>query len=157
VSVHVGDAQSSPLPERGFDAVVSGLALSFVPDPSRAVAEFVRVADARGIVAAYVGDYAEGMAMMRYFWDAATALDPARSGLDEGNRFPLCRPDSLRREWLDTGASAVVVRPVEVPSVFADFDDYFGPFLGVRDRRQGTSRRSPKNTAAPCTTCCAIA
>lgn len=41
---HVGDARSLPLPDHAFDAVVSGLALNFVPDPVRAAAECTRVA-----------------------------------------------------------------------------------------------------------------
>src|SRR5262245_10095099 len=43
-SFHTGDARSLPLPDRRFDAVVSGLALNFVPDEHRAIAEFVRAA-----------------------------------------------------------------------------------------------------------------
>jgi trans-aconitate methyltransferase len=39
VSFHVGDARSLALPGHRFDAVVSGLALNFVPDPDRAAAE----------------------------------------------------------------------------------------------------------------------
>ena len=100
----VGDARSLPFPDRCFDAVVSGLALNFVPEPGRAVAELVRVAGPGGVVAAYVWDYAEGMAMMRYFWDAAIALDPTAAALDEGPRFPTCRPDSLSRA-VDGGGS----------------------------------------------------
>lgn len=38
-----GDAQSLPLPDRRFDAVVSALALNFVPDPHNAATEFARV------------------------------------------------------------------------------------------------------------------
>lgn len=125
-----GDARSLPLSDRRFDAVVSGLALNFVPDPHRAAAEFARVATAGGVVAAYVWDYAEGMAMMRYFWDAATALDPAAAELDEGHRFPLCRPEPLGRLWTDAGLDQVRVEAIEVPTVFADFDDYWQPFLG---------------------------
>ena len=45
---------------------------------------------AGGTVAAYVWDYADRMEMMRYFWDAAVALDPTSADLDEGRRFPLC-------------------------------------------------------------------
>jgi hypothetical protein len=37
----------------------------------------------------------EGMQMLRYFWDAAVALDPRAASLDEGRRFPSCRPDRL--------------------------------------------------------------
>jgi SAM-dependent methyltransferase len=125
-----GNAQSLPLPDRRFDAVVSGLALNFVPDPRRAAAEFARVATSGGVAAAYVWDYAEGMAMMRHFWDAAAALDPAAAELDEGRRFPLCRPEPLGRLWADAGLDNVTVQAIQVPTVFADFDDYWRPFLG---------------------------
>jgi SAM-dependent methyltransferase len=125
-----GDAPSLPLPDRRFDAVVSGLALNFVPDPRRAAVEFARVATSGGVAAAYVWDHAEGMAMMRYFWDAAAALDPAAAEMDEGRRFPLCRPEPLGRLWADAGLDEVTVQAVEVPTVFADFDDYWRPFLG---------------------------
>lgn len=125
-----GDATSLPLPDHQFDAVVSGLALNFVPDPGRAATEFGRVAAVGGVAAAYVWDYAEGMAMMRYFWDAATSLDPSAADLDEGRRFPLCRHEALQRLWEDAGMEEVTVRSVEVPTVFADFDDYWRPFLG---------------------------
>lgn len=126
----IGDAQSLPLPDRRFDAVVSGLALNFVSDPRRAAAEFARVATSGGMAAAYVWDYAEGMAMMRYFWDAATALDSAATELDEGRRFPLCQPKHLRGLWADAGLDNVTVQAIEVATVFADFDDYWQPFLG---------------------------
>jgi hypothetical protein len=77
-----------------------------------------------------VWDYAEGMQMIRYFWDAATALDPAAAELDEGPRFPLCRPDPLRDLWTGAGLTGVEVGPIEVPTRFRDLDDYWTPFLG---------------------------
>ncbi len=126
----VGDARSLPVPDATVDVVVSGLALNFVPDPAAALAEFVRVAGPDGVIGAYVWDYAEGMAMLRYFWDAVVALDPAAAALDEGPRFPLCRPEALRELWTRSGLSGLDVRPIEVPTVFADFDDFWGPFLG---------------------------
>ena len=124
------DAQSLPLPDRRFDAVVSGLALNFVPDPSLAAAEIARVTEQGGTAAAYVWDYADGMQMLRYFWDAAATLDPAAAEQDEGRRFPLCQPENLRRLWMDAGLDAVMVEAIEVPTVFADFDDFWRPFLG---------------------------
>lgn len=128
-SFRSGDARSLPLPDRRFDAVVSGLALNFVPDPGRAVAEFARVATPGGLVAAYVWDYLEGMAMMRYFWDAAATLDSAAE-LDEGRRFSLCRPEPLSELWAVAGLDQVAVQAIEIATVFADFDDYWRPFLG---------------------------
>ena len=53
------------------DVVVSGLALNFVPEPTYAVAESIRVAKPGATVAAYVWDYAGEMQMMRWFWDTA--------------------------------------------------------------------------------------
>jgi len=130
VGFEVGDARSLPVPDGSADVVVSGLALNFVPDTTAALREFTRVCVPRGVVAAYVWDYAEGMGMMRLFWDAAVALDPAAAALDEGPRFPLCRPEALRERWTGAGLTGVDVRAIDVPTVFADFDDYWSPFLG---------------------------
>ena len=129
-SFRTGDAQWLPVPDSSVDAVITGLVLNFVADPGRAIAELVRVTAPGGVAAAYVWDYAEGMAMMRWFWEAAASLDPAAAELNEGARFPLCRPDGLRAAWTDAGLTAVEVRPIEVLTVFADFDDYWTPFLG---------------------------
>lgn len=129
-SLLIGDGRSLPFADSGFDAVVSGLALNFVPGPESAAAEFARVARSGGVAAAYVWDYDEGMAMLRYFWDAAAALDPSAAELDEGRRFPICRPEPLRALWAKAGMDQVTVQAIEIPTVFADFDDYWGPFLG---------------------------
>jgi SAM-dependent methyltransferase len=125
-----GDARDLPLPDGSRDTAVSGLTLNFVPDPARAAAELARVVAPGGVAAAYVWDYAEGMAMMRWFWDAAATLDPAAAELDEGRRFPLCRPEPLRELWTDAGLADVAVEAIEAPTVFAGFDDYWRPFLG---------------------------
>ena len=73
------------------DVVVSGLVLNFVPDVPAALSEAVRVTRRGGVVAAYLWDYAGRMELIRRFWDAAVALDPAAAELDEGRRFPLGR------------------------------------------------------------------
>ncbi|HWD06062.1 MAG TPA: class I SAM-dependent methyltransferase [Amycolatopsis sp.] len=125
----VADARALPVADAAFDAVVSGLALNFVAEPARAVAEWRRVARPGAVVAAYVWDYADGMALMRWFWEAAAELDPALGELDERQHFPLCRPEPLSRLWTDAGLSGVVVRTIGVPAALAGFDDYWSPFL----------------------------
>jgi SAM-dependent methyltransferase len=126
----VGDACALPVADGRFGAVVSGLALNFTPDPAGAVAELVRVAAPGAVVAAYVWDYAGGMAMMRVFWDAAAELDPDAAARDEGRRFPFCAPEPLRVAWERAGAEGVSVEPIEIPTVFTGFDDFWTPFLG---------------------------
>ncbi|HEV8342948.1 MAG TPA: methyltransferase domain-containing protein [Candidatus Binatia bacterium] len=126
----VVDAQSLPFPNASFDAAVAGLVLNFVPQPPRAVAEMARVVRPGGVVAAYVWDYAGKMELMRYFWDAAVALEPAAFNLDEGRRFPICQPTPLAELFTLAGLSEVEVCPIDVATAFHDFDDYWSPFLG---------------------------
>jgi SAM-dependent methyltransferase len=125
-----GDAQALPFGDGSFEATVSGLALNFLPEPGRGLAEMARVTRPGGVVAVYVWDYAGEMQLMRHFWNAATALDPAALELDEGRRYPICRPDALDRLFTRAGMEDVAVRPVDVPTLFRDFDDYWSPFLG---------------------------
>jgi SAM-dependent methyltransferase len=126
----LGDAQQLPQSSASCDAVVSGLVLNFVPRPEAALAEMVRVIRPGGVVAAYVWDYADRMQLMRYFWDAALVVDPAAKDLDEGHRFPICRPDALDALWRGTGLERVESCSIDVPTRFEDFDDYWKPFLG---------------------------
>lgn len=113
----------------GFDAVVAGLVLNFLEDPADAVTTMRTRAREGGTVAGYVWDYAEGMELMRIFWDAAVELDPGARALDEGARFPLCRPEPLQELFRAAGLREVRVRPIVVPTVFRNFDDYWTPFL----------------------------
>jgi SAM-dependent methyltransferase len=126
----VAELPHLPRLTNGFDAVVAGLVLNFLPSPADGVAAMTACVRRGGTVAAYVWDYAEGMRLMRIFWDTVVALDPAAHGLDEGVRFPLCRADSLRALFEGAGLRDVLVQPVVVPTVFRDFDDYWTPFLG---------------------------
>jgi SAM-dependent methyltransferase len=130
VTFEVGDAQGLSIDSASFDVVVSGLVLNFVPEPKRAVAEMARVARPGGVVAAYVWDYAEKMELMRYFWDAAVGLDPTAEVFDEGRRFPICQPSPLAELFRNAGLQEVEVRPIDIPTRFRDFDDYWSPFLG---------------------------
>ena len=147
----VGDARALPLPPGSVDAVVSGLSLNFVPSPLDAVAEARRVVRPGGTLAAYVWDYAEGMQLMRHFWDAAREVDPSGREEDEAARFPICAPDALAAAF-GPGAE---VRDITVPTVFRDFDDYWAPFLGGRARRRRTWRGSTNAAAPPSATRCA--
>jgi SAM-dependent methyltransferase len=126
----VGNAQALPVETGGFDAVVSGLALNFFPQPAQALAEIVRASKPGGLVAVYIWDYAGKMEMLSYFWSAAVALDPSAYDLDEGRRFPICQPSPLQEFFRNSGLKDVEVRPIDIITRFRNFDDYWSPFLG---------------------------
>lgn len=130
VSFAPGNAQALPVESDSADFIVSGLVLNFVDDPAAAIVEFMRVARPGGTIAAYVWDYAAKMEMMRYFWDTAAELDPAARQLDEANRFTMCSGEGLRDLFTAAGLQNIETRSIDVPTVFADFDDYWNPFLG---------------------------
>ena len=147
-SFRLGDAQNLPAADAEFDAVVSGLVLNFVPDARRAVSEMRRITRPGGTVAAYVWDYAGRMECMRYFWDAAVALDPGAVELDEGRRFPLATPTALADLFTAAGCRAVASRAVDVPTVFEDFQDYWSPFLGGQGPAPGYCMALPEERRA---------
>ena len=126
----VANAQTLPFGRESFDAAVSGLVLNFVPHPDRMVAEMARVVCKGGMVGLYVWDYAGKMQMMRHFWNAVTALDPAARDLDEGKRFPLCNPDALKSLFHNAGLDQIEFHPIDISTDFKNFDDYWTPFLG---------------------------
>jgi SAM-dependent methyltransferase len=130
VGFEVGEATALPLPDASVEEVVSGLVLNFVPDEVAALREMCRVLVPGGRVTVYVWDYADGMKMLRHFWDAAVGLDSTAAALDEGVRFPLCRPDTLESCLLAAGLEELQATAIEITTAFADFDDYWQPFLG---------------------------
>jgi len=130
VTCNVADAQSLPVRSASVDVAVAGLVINFVANPALAVREMARAVVEGGRVGAYVWDYAGKMELMRYFWDAAVALNPDGQHLDEGRRFPLCDPTALVALLNQAQLRDVSARAIDVPTVFRDFDDYWQPFLG---------------------------
>lgn len=143
VHFQVGDGMDLPMADGTVDYVVSGLVMNFIPDPAAALAEMSRVATSGAAIAGYVWDYAEGMQMLREFWDAAIALAPSAAGLDESVRFPLCRPEPLRSLFEAAGLEAVELTDITVATTFIDFDDFWTPFLSGQGPAPGYCARLP--------------
>ena len=144
----VGNAQALPVANGEFDVAIAGLVLNFVPDPARAAAEMHRAVRVGGTIAAYVWDYADGMQLLRHFWDAAVTLDPGARELDEGRRFPLCQPEALRSLLNNVGLEQTEVRVIDVLTVFRNFDDYWSPFLGKQGPAPGYCMSLPDDRRA---------
>ena len=125
----VGEAQQLPLRNRSFDRTLSMLVMNFIPAPSSALQEMVRVTRPGGIVASAVWDYGEGMEMLRAFWDEVVRLNPAAVSMDE-RELPLCRRGELGALWRQNGLQQVEEQPLTIQQSFISFDDYWSPFLG---------------------------
>jgi len=129
-SFTVAGVGSLPARRGGYGSVTSMLALNFFPDPLAALREMHSLTSRDGRVSACVWDYAGRMEFLRRFWDAAAALDPLASELDEGKRFPICRRDPLVELFRGAGLKDVRCEPIEVSTEFSDFQDYWKPYLG---------------------------
>lgn len=93
----VADAMALPVRDGAFDVAVSGLTLNFLSDPAAAVTAMARAVRPGGaLVAGYVWDYADGMRLLRLFWDTAAELDPAAAELDESAVPRLPSPAAAR-------------------------------------------------------------
>jgi trans-aconitate methyltransferase len=131
VEFKVGDA-AKIAEATEFDVAVAGLLLNFVPSPHDVVKTMTEAVRNGGVVAAYVWDYSGQMEMMRYFWDVAIQIDPAAREMDAGQRFTICEPNNLRALFQSLDLQAVDVMPIDIPTRFKNFDDYWLPFLGAQ-------------------------
>jgi SAM-dependent methyltransferase len=126
--VRTAGAEALPFADDSFDAVLSQLVVNFLADAARGVAEMARVARPGATVAACVWDYAEGMTLLRAFWDAAVALDPdGAAPLDEGVRMPHCSEEGLRALWTGAGLAEVRTGALVAGAAYDSLDDLWAP------------------------------
>jgi SAM-dependent methyltransferase len=127
--VRVAAAESLPFADDTFDIVLSQLVVNFMADAEAGVAEMRRVAVPGGVVASCVWDYGGGMRMLRAFWDAAVAVDPAGAAPhDEGRSMRYSTAPELERLWRAAGLDEVRTSALDVEADYEDFDDLWEPF-----------------------------
>jgi SAM-dependent methyltransferase len=125
--VVVAAAESLPFADGAFDAALSQLVVNFMGDAEAGVREMVRVTRPGGVVGSCVWDYAGEMTLLRRFWDAATAEDPAAADRDEGRCMPFCAPDALGDLWSSAGLTDVRVSSAIVSADYDGFEDLWQP------------------------------
>ena len=126
VEVHLAPAERLPFEAGAFDAALAQLVVNFMTDAHAGLAEMLRVTRPGGVVGAAVWDYAGEMTLLRRFWDAAVALDPAAAVLDEGTSMVFCSPGELEALWSEAGLAEVDVAAAIVRADYAGFDDLWG-------------------------------
>ncbi|HXC46773.1 MAG TPA: methyltransferase domain-containing protein [Candidatus Sulfotelmatobacter sp.] len=153
------DAMALPFPDSSFDVVVCGLGLNFVPNPLKALDEFSRVARPGGTIAVYVWDYVQSASFLRYFWDAAIAIDGEAATFDQAYRFPMCTPEGLRNLFEQAKLEDLSQHTLNVLTRFTNFDDFWQPlltgqgsapgYLAVRDPQIQAAIRERLRSALP--------
>ena len=122
VSFQGGDAQSLPFDDGQFEASVMALAISFVPDAAKAVAELARVTRSGGIVATYMWDLPGGglpLAPIYRTLKTIGYLPPMPSNA------AVSRIEALEALWHDAGLTAVETTVLTIDVAFNDFEDFW--------------------------------
>jgi SAM-dependent methyltransferase len=128
VDVRAGTAEDLPVANDAVDVVLLQLVVNFCRDADGALAEMRRVARAGGVVAGCVWDYADGMELLRAFWDAAREVDPeVGAALDEAVVMPHCGRDELAVLWRRAGLAEVAAGELVVEATYEHFDDLWAP------------------------------
>jgi len=149
--VRLATAEDLPFGDASFDGTLSQLVVNFMSDPNAGVEEMRRVTRPGGTVTACVWDYAGEMTLLRAFWDAAIALDPAAAPLDEGVSMRHCQPESLQALWASVGLQDI--RSSELrPSVrYSSFEELWTPITaGVGPSGAYTISLNPPRQEALC-------
>ncbi len=128
VDVREAAAEALPFPDGAFDVVVAQLVVALMADPAAGVGEMRRVARTGGTVAACSWDFADGMRVLRAFWDAAVARDPSARGQDQAGK-PGSTPPALRALFEGAGLRFVTTGELTAHADYADFDDLWQPLV----------------------------
>ena len=126
VDFRIGDAQSLPFADDEFDVATMALAINFIPDSAKAVAEMKRVVRAGGTVATYIWDMTGKGYTQQPLLDALEELDI---------ELPKVRPEITRRDVLNelfstAGLDDVSVRSIDIQLTFENFEDFWASNTG---------------------------
>jgi ubiquinone/menaquinone biosynthesis C-methylase UbiE len=130
--VRVAEAEALPYADGRFDLVLAQLVVAHMRDAHAGAGEMRRVARPGGAVAACVWDFAEGMTVLRAFWDAAADIEPAAARLfDQALTHRHSTPAGLAGLWRSAGLEAVRTGELTATTEYAGFDDLWEPMLVV--------------------------
>lgn len=127
VDVRLGRAEALPCEDASVDRVLSQLVLHFVSDADRTAQEFARVLRPGGVAAACAWDFAQGMQLLRLFWDAA--LTVRSDAPDEARTLRFGGPGEIAALFEDVGLVEVEETELAVESRYRDFDELWTGLL----------------------------
>ncbi len=126
VALEVGNAQSIHAAASSFDVAVSALALNFMADQQKAVAEMTRVVRPGGDIAAYVWDFAGRRNITQHLSEAMAAVAPKlEQQARTAQQADTTRPEVLERLFRSAGLDAVETHSLDTIAEFDDIEDYW--------------------------------
>jgi len=130
-SFEIGDACALKFADGRFAGAAAQLLFLFIAKPETALREMRRVTRRGGTVAAVVWDSRGGLVFQRMLWDTAVAIDPgARVARDSLFANPVAIPGGLAGFFRDAGLKDVETQSLTIRMDYANFEDYWQPFLG---------------------------
>jgi ubiquinone/menaquinone biosynthesis C-methylase UbiE len=133
-----GDAMQVPVADASFDVATMALALFFVPNPERGVAELARATAPGALIAAYNWAILDGgfpLAPLGAEMRAMGFPAPLPPSVDTS------RAERMQELWTAGGFTGVETRSIEVQRTFDSFEDWWqicllSPSAGDRIREQ---------------------
>jgi len=128
VEIVVAPAERLPFGDATFDAVLSQLVLNFMTDAEAGVRELARVAKPGGVVASCAWDYADGMTLLRAYWDAAREVEPERgAAADEAATMSGFDEEELADLWRGAGFEDVRTGRLLAQATYDGFEALWEP------------------------------
>lgn len=122
--IRLASAESLPFAAGSFVSALSQLVVSFVASPSRMAAEMSRVVEAGGTVAFCMFE-ANGIAMLRVFWEAARLFDPHAP---DDARMPFRTSSELVALCERAEIRDVVATELSIEVSYSELDELWSPF-----------------------------
>jgi SAM-dependent methyltransferase len=119
---HQGDAQALPFTDNAFDVAAMALAINFIPDPAKAIAEMVRVVRSGGWVATYMWDTTNGGSPTEPMSAAMQSLGIVYATAPS---HTASRQDNMRTLWEHAGLTSINTRVIRIPVIYPNFDDFW--------------------------------
>jgi len=116
------DSQALPFGNAGFDVVVMGLVITFIPDPAKAVREMARVARPGAMVATYMWDIPGGGLPMEPINLALESLGHQRSGAPRASASQI---ENMHAYWAQAGLHDIETRVIRINAAYDSFDDFW--------------------------------
>jgi SAM-dependent methyltransferase len=125
VTAREASAEDLPFADDAFDAVLAQLVVHFMADPVRGLREMARVTRPGGVVAACVWDHGGRQGPLRFFWQAARALDPT---VDDESHLAGVQEGHLVELFTAAGLTDVQPATLEVRVEHPSFEEWWLPF-----------------------------